>query len=164
MQRDRGDRDRRVQRTRSPRRTKPWPAVHEVGVTQYVPRLPLSLDPLIAEARRRARQRRVLLAAIVLVFGLGAGGTTLLVHPFGWFRTSRPYTGPYEPGGIFRGLGGLGPADSWPGVQAVSAASRSDAWIVGSGGAALGRTGVDRRPSAADRRLRAIGRGHHRSR
>lgn len=101
-------------------------------MTQYVPRLPFSLDPLIAEARRRARQRRVLLAAIVLVFGLGAGGTTLLVHPFGWFRTSRPYTGPYEPGGIFRGPGGFGPAASWPGMQAVSAASRSDAWIVGS--------------------------------
>jgi hypothetical protein len=31
----------------------------------HVPRLPLSLDPLIAEAKRRARQRRVLLALVV---------------------------------------------------------------------------------------------------
>ncbi len=42
-------------------------------VTANVPRLPLSLDPLTGEAKRRARQRRVLLAlTAVLVVGGGA--------------------------------------------------------------------------------------------
>jgi hypothetical protein len=63
---------------------------------------------------------------------LGAGGATLAIRPFGWLRTSQPYAGPFEPGGMFTGTGGLPPADSWPVGQAVSAASRSDAWIVGS--------------------------------
>jgi hypothetical protein len=36
-------------------------------MTTHVPRLPLSLDPLIAEAKRRARQRRVLLALVAVV-------------------------------------------------------------------------------------------------
>src|SRR5690348_9016151 len=39
-----------------------------------VPRLPLSIDPLIAEAKERARRRRLLLAALLVgVIGLGAG-------------------------------------------------------------------------------------------
>jgi hypothetical protein len=38
-------------------------------------RRPLSLDPLIAEAKRRMRPRRLLLAAAVLVAGAGAAGT-----------------------------------------------------------------------------------------
>jgi peptidoglycan hydrolase-like protein with peptidoglycan-binding domain len=38
------------------------------------PRLPFSLDPLMAEARRRARQRRTLIALVVLLLaGLAAG-------------------------------------------------------------------------------------------
>lgn len=94
--------------------------------------LPFALDPLIAEAKRRARQRRVLLVAVVLVLGFGAGGTTLAAHPFGWFRASRPYSGPFVPGGMFTGTGGIGFGGSYPGLQAVSAASRSDAWIIGS--------------------------------
>jgi uncharacterized membrane protein YgcG len=36
-------------------------------MTAQVPRLPFSLDPLIAEAKRRARQRRVILVAAGLV-------------------------------------------------------------------------------------------------
>jgi hypothetical protein len=36
------------------------------SVLTHVPRLPFSLDPLIAEARRRMRRRRVLLAALVV--------------------------------------------------------------------------------------------------
>jgi Flp pilus assembly protein CpaB len=77
-QHDHGDRDRRVQRTRSPHRTKPWPAVHEVGVTQYVPRLPFSLDPLIAEAKRRARHRRLVVVALVVGLSGGAAGAAYL--------------------------------------------------------------------------------------
>jgi hypothetical protein len=47
-------------------------------MTLHVPRLPVSLDPLIAEAKRRARQRRVVIAAVLLAAGLGAGLTLAL--------------------------------------------------------------------------------------
>jgi hypothetical protein len=43
-------------------------------MTVQVPRLPFSLDPLIAEAKRRARQRRFLLAVVAAVIALAAGG------------------------------------------------------------------------------------------
>jgi hypothetical protein len=39
-----------------------------------VPRLPFSLDPLIAEAKRRARQRRLLIALSVLLLAVLAAG------------------------------------------------------------------------------------------
>jgi hypothetical protein len=44
-----------------------------------VPRLPFALDPLIAEAKRRARQRRVLVAlvAIAVVAAFSALGFEL---------------------------------------------------------------------------------------
>lgn len=42
-------------------------------MTFRVPRLPFSLDPLMAEAKRRARQRRMLTALALLLAGLGAG-------------------------------------------------------------------------------------------
>lgn len=43
-------------------------------MTSHVLRLPASLDPLIAEAKRRARQRRVLVAVTgVVVVGVGIG-------------------------------------------------------------------------------------------
>lgn len=41
-------------------------------MTAWVRRLPLSLDPLIAEAKRRARRRRLLGAALVLALGAAA--------------------------------------------------------------------------------------------
>jgi hypothetical protein len=41
-------------------------------MTVRVPRLPLSLDPLIAEAKRRARHRRLLVAAAVAMLAGGA--------------------------------------------------------------------------------------------
>jgi Protein of unknown function (DUF4232) len=44
-------------------------------MTLHIPRLPTSLDPLIAEAKRRARARRFLLAAVVLVVAGGAAAT-----------------------------------------------------------------------------------------
>jgi hypothetical protein len=43
-------------------------------MTAHLPRLPFSLDPLIAEAKRRARQRRLLLAVVCAVAALTAGG------------------------------------------------------------------------------------------
>lgn len=54
-------------------------------MTLHVPRLPFSLDPLIAEAKLRARRRRLLLLALVLVavaaaavfaFGSSSGGSS----------------------------------------------------------------------------------------
>jgi hypothetical protein len=46
-------------------------------MTLHVPRMPVTLDPLIAEAKRRARQRRLLLAVLGTVLAVGAafGGT-----------------------------------------------------------------------------------------
>src|SRR5262249_13224918 len=44
------------------------------AMTVQVPRLPFSLDPLIAEARRRARQRRFLLALVAVLVAVAVGG------------------------------------------------------------------------------------------
>lgn len=42
----------------------------------HLPRLPFSVDPLMAEAKRRARQRRLLIALVAMVLlGGGAAGT-----------------------------------------------------------------------------------------
>jgi len=46
-------------------------------MTVQVPRLPFSLDPLIAEARRRARQRRLLLAVVGAAVAIAVGGSVL---------------------------------------------------------------------------------------
>lgn len=54
------------------------------AMTLRAPRLPFSLDPLIAEAKRRARQRRVLIALGILVAaGLAAGLTFAFRSPGG---------------------------------------------------------------------------------
>ena len=48
-------------------------------MTVHIPRLPFSLDPLMAEAKRRARQRRVLVTlAAVVVAAVGVGLTVEL--------------------------------------------------------------------------------------
>jgi hypothetical protein len=46
-------------------------------MTVHVPRLPLSLDPLMAEAKRRMRERRLLVAVLIVVVAGGAAGATL---------------------------------------------------------------------------------------
>lgn len=48
------------------------------AITLRVPRLPVTFDPLIGEAKRRARRRRVLIVAVLLAAGLGAGVTLAL--------------------------------------------------------------------------------------
>jgi len=50
-------------------------------MTAHPLRLTLALDPLIAEAKRRVRQRRVLAAAFVLFVGGGAGAASLAASP-----------------------------------------------------------------------------------
>lgn len=53
-------------------------------MTVRVPRLPFSVDPLIAEAKKRARQRRLLLAlAVLLLAGMTAGLTSAFRSPGG---------------------------------------------------------------------------------
>jgi hypothetical protein len=66
-----------------------------------VPPLPFSLDPLIAEAKRRARQRRLLIAvAVVVVGGLAAALT------FG-LRSSNDPIAVARPGGGFARISGM---------------------------------------------------------
>ncbi len=43
-------------------------------MTVDVPRLPFALDPLMAEAKRRMRKRRVLIAVLAVLIGGGAAG------------------------------------------------------------------------------------------
>jgi hypothetical protein len=53
-------------------------------MTLHIPRLPFALDPLIAEAKRRARQRRMLIGlAVLLLAGLSAGLTFVFRSPGG---------------------------------------------------------------------------------
>lgn len=53
-------------------------------MTLRAPRLSFSLDPLMAEAKRRARQRRVLIAlGVLLIAGLAAGLTFAFRSPGG---------------------------------------------------------------------------------
>jgi hypothetical protein len=52
-------------------------------MTLPVPRLPFSLDPLMAEAKRRARQRRMLIALAILLAGLAVGLTLAFRSPGG---------------------------------------------------------------------------------
>jgi hypothetical protein len=67
----------------------------------HVPALPLEADPLIAEAKQRARRRRLTAAAALLAVGLAVGGA-LAFSPAGgsgevpWLPT-RPQLGPANP-------------------------------------------------------------------
>jgi hypothetical protein len=49
-------------------------------MTAHVPRLMFSLDPLMAEAKRRARQRRLLLAVVALLTTVGALGAVFAMR------------------------------------------------------------------------------------
>jgi hypothetical protein len=71
-------------------------------MTLLVPRLPFSLDPLIAEAKRRARQRRGLVAIGALLILAGAAGAALALRspngppttPSTYDTALRPSSGP----------------------------------------------------------------------
>jgi hypothetical protein len=90
-------------------------------MTLRVPRLPFSVDPLIAEARRRARQRRLVLALVALALAGGAVGTALalrgsgrtgpsvkLVAPVAKAAVQHIGSGPFVLSGGFAGGGGSG--------------------------------------------------------
>jgi hypothetical protein len=66
-------------------------------MTLHIPYLPLSLDPLIAEAKRRMRKRRVLVAAFVVLVVAGAAGVTMVLNSTTFVQRagSCPVTGGY---------------------------------------------------------------------
>jgi hypothetical protein len=105
-------------------------------MTLHVPRLPFSLDPLIAEAKRRARQRRLLVAVLaVLVAGAALGTTLALRPPRGSSGASvRAAVAPRLPSLLVNG--GPHGAYRWQ-------VRPSDAWILytGDGSGRLGGTG-----------------------
>jgi photosystem II stability/assembly factor-like uncharacterized protein len=72
-------------------------------MTGHVSRAPLSLDPLIAEARRRTRQRRFV-AALALVLAMVAAGTWLALRSAGTPAT----TGGASSGTLLRRMNGVG--------------------------------------------------------
>lgn len=90
---------------------------------EHLPRLPFSLDPLIAEAKRRARQRRVIAGLVVMVLAGFAVGLTIAVR---------------SPGGSPRG-GSAGANFAHYGVSLryPSAWARLD-WCLGPGYGAIG--------------------------
>lgn len=66
-------------------------ATDNSAMASHAPRLSLSLDPLIAEAKRRARQRRVLVAvAVVLVVSGGVGAAIVASRSSGVATGPRP--------------------------------------------------------------------------
>jgi hypothetical protein len=83
-------------------------------MTVRVPRLPFSADPLMAEAKRRARQRRVLVALGVLLLAALAGGLTLALR---------------SPGGRDNGSGG--PGFSSASLSAATGTVRPGVVVVG---------------------------------
>jgi hypothetical protein len=92
----------------------------------HVRRLPFALHPLIAEAKRRARHRRVLVAALILAVGAVVGATAALGGSPG---------GPHQPQPSASGRGSRGSRN--PGVanpaavhfKTVSAAQLADGGI-----------------------------------
>jgi hypothetical protein len=88
-------------------------------VTAHAHRLPFSLDPLMAEAKRRMRKRRVLILVLaVLVVGSGAAGAAVSLSQSNGFRaatacpgaTSYVYAVPSYPAQP-------APAPAWPPPQ-----------------------------------------------
>src|SRR5881392_1977784 len=49
------------------------------AMTAHLARLPLSLNPLMAEAKRRMRKRRVLIAALAVLIGGGAAAAGVVL-------------------------------------------------------------------------------------
>lgn len=60
-------------------------------MTAHTPRLPFSVYPLIREAKERARRRRVVLIAVLLVIALGATGAGLALTA----ASGRPASSPF---------------------------------------------------------------------
>jgi hypothetical protein len=74
-------------------------------MTLHLPRLPFAVDPLIAEAKRRMRQRRLFVALVAILVTTGAGGITLALRsPFTTRGTPRGTPAPSTASGSGGGL------------------------------------------------------------
>jgi hypothetical protein len=70
-------------------------------MTMRLPRLPMSIDPLIGEARQRARRRRLFLAALLAgVVALAAGLSFGLRHTGPRLEAFRSSSGRWIPAGV----------------------------------------------------------------
>lgn len=101
----------------------------------HIPKRPFSLHALVAEAKRRARRRRVLLVLAVIAAGSVGAGAVFATHPLAWLGYSaRAVSTPdYRPAFPLR----LRPWDDMlaysPGeLMGAAATSHTSAWIVGS--------------------------------
>jgi len=87
-------------------------------MTSHAHRLPFSLDPLMAEAKRRMRKRRVLILVLAVLVGGGAAGSAVALSQSNGFRaaaacpraTSYVYAVPSYPAQP-------APAPAWPPPQ-----------------------------------------------
>jgi hypothetical protein len=66
-------------------------------MTIRLPRLPFSVDPLVAEARRRARRRRIFLAVAVLALAAGGAGAGLALSGKSGSAARAPAAAPVGP-------------------------------------------------------------------
>ena len=57
-------------------------------MTAHAHRLPFSLEPLMAEAKRRMRKRRVLILVLAVLVGGGAAGAAESLSQSNGFRTA----------------------------------------------------------------------------
>jgi hypothetical protein len=57
-------------------------------MTAHAPRLPSSLYPLMAEAKRRMRKRRVLILVLAVLIGGGAAGATVALSQSNGFKAA----------------------------------------------------------------------------
>jgi hypothetical protein len=57
-------------------------------MTTHAHRLPLCLDPLMAEAKRRMRKRRVLIVVLAVIVGAGATGAAVFLSDSNGFRAA----------------------------------------------------------------------------
>jgi hypothetical protein len=62
-------------------------------MTAHAHRLPFSLDPLMAEAKRRMHKRRVLILLLAILVGGGAAGAAVSLSQSNGFRAAAPCRG-----------------------------------------------------------------------
>src|SRR5436853_6680391 len=97
-------------------------------MTAQASRLPFFLHALMAEAKRRARRRRALIAVGVVALGGGVGGAVYATHASGGIGPSAAAVD-YQPGWlVYPASLPVTIGDRVPEVT-VSASSRGAAWI-----------------------------------
>jgi hypothetical protein len=94
-----------------------------------IQRLPFTLHALVAEAKRRARRRRIFLMVAVIALAGGTAAAVYATHASGRAESS-PATVHYWPGGL-RGCGRCHVQRYNAPPASVFASSRGAAWVVG---------------------------------